>query len=173
MTLPASAGWGSTEHAEEMTAAYIADTERPRPGQARPRATRLRDGYRDRRPDRGSDRSRHAYEAAGDIYFSVGKFDGYGKLSNRDPRIWTREKRRRRRPLKRDPLDFALWKAPSRARTLLGLTLGRGSARLAHRVLGDGRGAARRSTSTIHGGGSDLVFPHHENEIAQTEAARG
>ena len=56
---------------------------------------------------------------------------------------------------------------------LLAVAMGRGAAGLAHRVLGDGGGAPRASASTIHGGGSDLVFPHHENEAAQTRAARG
>ena len=55
----------------------------------------------------------------------------------------------------------------------MGVALGRGPARLAHRVLGDGRGRCSASPFELHGGGSDLVFPHHENEIAQTEAARG
>ena len=55
----------------------------------------------------------------------------------------------------------------------MAVALGRGPAGLAHRVLGDGRGRCSGVDFEIHGGGSDLVFPHHENEIAQTEAARG
>jgi cysteinyl-tRNA synthetase len=118
----------------------------------------------------------HAYPSGGDVYFSVRSFDQYGKLSNR--RIEDLEPGEQGEPdddtaLKRDPLDFALWKAykpdedtswespwgPGRpgwhiecsamAEALLGLDF------------------------DIHGGGIDLVFPHHENEIAQTEAGRG
>jgi cysteinyl-tRNA synthetase len=118
----------------------------------------------------------HAYASGGDVYFSVRSFDQYGKLSNR--RLDELEPGEQGEPdedaaLKRDPLDFALWKAhkpdedtswdspwgPGRpgwhiecsamAETILGLDF------------------------DIHGGGLDLVFPHHENEIAQTEAGRG
>ncbi len=55
----------------------------------------------------------------------------------------------------------------------MGLAVGPRPPRLAHRVLGDGRGGCSASSFDIHGGGIDLVFPHHENEVAQTEAARG
>ena len=69
-------------------------------------------------------------------------------------------------------VDFALWKAHKPDEdTSLGLAVGPRAAGLAHRVLGDGRGAARASDFEIHGGGSDLIFPHHENEAAQTRAA--
>ena len=75
---------------------------------------------------------------------------------------------------KEDPLDFALWKAHKAGRGhRLGRALGRGPPGLAHRVLGDGRAGLLGVGFDIHGGGSDLVFPHHENEAAQTRAARG
>jgi cysteinyl-tRNA synthetase len=118
----------------------------------------------------------HAYPSGGDVYFSVRSFEDYGKLSNR--RLEDLEPGEQGEPdedaaLKRDPIDFALWKAhkpdedtswdspwgrgrpgwhiecSARAETLLGLDF------------------------DIHGGGLDLVFPHHENENAQTEAGRG
>ena len=73
---------------------------------------------------------------------------------------------------KRDPLDFALWKAAKPGEPSWDSAVGRRAAGLAHRVLGDG---ARSTWETfdIHGGGHDLIFPHHENEIAQSEAATG
>ena len=71
---------------------------------------------------------------------------------------------------KEDPRDFALWKANKPEEdTCLGLALGSRPPGLAHRVLGDGREAARTCLE-IHGGGLDLVFPHHENELAQSRA---
>ena len=107
----------------------------------------------------------------GDVYFRVRSFAGYGKLSNRRPEDMDqgeeaglgllKEERARLRALEGDQ---------GRRGHLLGLALGPGAPRLAHRVLGDGRGGAGPSFA-IHGGGSDLVFPHHENEIAQSEAA--
>ncbi len=76
--------------------------------------------------------------------------------------------------LKEDALDFALWKARKPDEdTWLAIAVGRGQARLAHRVLGDGARSSSAPDFDIHSGGADLIFPHHENEIAQTEAARG
>ena len=72
--------------------------------------------------------------------------------------------------LKEDPRDFALWKANKPGEdTVVGLALGPRAPGLAHRVLGDGRGGARPEFE-LHGGGLDLVFPHHENELAQSSA---
>ena len=90
-------------------------------------------------------------------------------------------------PYKRDPMDFVLWK-PSDARGAgLGQPVGQGPSGLAHRVLGHvrqvavgggegeafARGAAHPHEFDIHGGGIDLTFPHHENEIAQSRCAHG
>lgn len=114
----------------------------------------------------------HAYEADGDVYFAVRTFPDYGKLSNRKldelkagARIEPGEK-------KKDPLDFALWKAAKPNEPFWDSPWGKGRpgwhiecSAMSRRYLGD--------TFDIHGGGLDLIFPHHENEIAQSEAATG
>ncbi|MET0832181.1 MAG: cysteine--tRNA ligase [Acidimicrobiia bacterium] len=114
----------------------------------------------------------HAYPAGGDVYYSVRSFDGYGKLSGR--RIDELRSGARIEPgaLKRDPLDFALWKAAKPGEPSWDSPWGPGRpgwhiecSAMARRYLGD--------TFDIHAGGNDLVFPHHENEIAQSEAATG
>lgn len=113
-----------------------------------------------------------AYPMDGDIYYSVERFSGYGKLSGRNledmlagARIDVNEK-------KRNPLDFALWKASPEGEPGWESPWGRGRpgwhiecSVMSQRYLGD--------TFDIHGGGEDLVFPHHENEIAQSEGATG
>ena len=118
----------------------------------------------------------HAYASQGDVYFSVRSFQEYGKLSNRrledlDPQ--DQGEPEEEQALKRDPLDFALWKAHKPGEdTAWDSPWGRGRpgwhiecSAMAEKILG--------LDFEVHGGGSDLVFPHHENEIAQTEAARG
>ena len=114
----------------------------------------------------------HAYPAEGDVYYSVRSFDGYGKLSGR--RVDELRSGARIEPgeLKRDPLDFALWKAAKPGEPTWDSPWGPGRpgwhiecSAMARRYLGD--------TFDIHAGGNDLVFPHHENEIAQSEAATG
>lgn len=114
----------------------------------------------------------HAYEAEGDVYFAVRTFPEYGRLSNRKldelkagARIEPGEK-------KKDPLDFALWKAAKPKEPFWESPWGRGRpgwhiecSAMSRKYLGD--------TFDIHGGGLDLIFPHHENEIAQSEAATG
>ncbi len=113
-----------------------------------------------------------AYVVEGDVYFSVEKFPAYGKLSGRSleemragARISVSEK-------KRHPLDFALWKAEKPGEPSWESPWGRGRpgwhiecSAMAMHYLGE--------TIDIHGGGLDLIFPHHENEIAQSEAATG
>ena len=89
----------------------------------------------------------HAYAVSGDVYFSVRSYPGYGALSHRNVEEMDQGEAVEGADLKRDPLDFASGRPRSPARTPLGLALGPRSARLAHRVLGDGRGAARGSTS--------------------------
>lgn len=110
-----------------------------------------------------------AYEASGDVYFKTRSFDGYGKLSHQSiddlrsgARIEIGEK-------KEDPLDFALWKAAKEGEIYWESPWGKGRpgwhiecSAMAKKYLGD--------SIDIHGGGQDLAFPHHENEIAQSEA---
>ncbi len=111
-----------------------------------------------------------AYAAEGDVYFSVKAFKGYGKLSGR--RIEKLRSGARVEPgeAKRDPLDFALWKAARPGEPAWDSPWGRGRpgwhiecSAMSMAYLGE--------TLDIHAGGADLVFPHHENEIAQAEAA--
>lgn len=116
----------------------------------------------------------YAYESAGDVYFDVRKDDDYGKLSNRnlDEQEGHRELQSGE---KRNPGDFALWKAakadePDEVKFSSPWGDGRPGwhiecSAMAGRYLG--------KTFDIHGGGMDLVFPHHENEVAQSESAYG
>ena len=129
----------------EMTAAYIEDTDRL--GLGRPDAEPLATetiaeivALIEALIERG-----HAYESGGDVYFRVRSFDGYGKLSNRDPDEMDQGEEAGTAELKEDPLDFALWKARKPGEdTSWPSPVGRGAPGLAHRVLGDGREAARR-----------------------------
>src|SRR4051794_5332985 len=115
---------------------------------------------------------RHAYQVEGDVYYHVRSFDGYGKLSHRSlddllsgARIEVDER-------KDDPLDFALWKAAKPGEPWWESPWGNGrpgwhiecSAMCSHHLDG---------VVDIHGGGADLIFPHHENEIAQSESYLG
>jgi cysteinyl-tRNA synthetase len=117
--------------------------------------------------------SGHAYQADGDVYFRVRSFDGYGKLSNRDPAEMDQGEEAGTASLKEDALDFALWKGHKPDEdTAWPSPWGEGRpgwhiecSAMAEKILG--------VDFAIHGGGSDLIFPHHENEVAQTEAARG
>jgi cysteinyl-tRNA synthetase len=156
-----------------MTAAYIEDTDRL--GLGRPDAEPLASetiaeivALIEALIERG-----HAYQADGDVYFRVRSFPGYGKLSNRDPEEMDQGEEAGTAALKEDPLDFALWKG-RKADEDTGWPSPWGEGRpgwhiecsaMAEKELGP--------DFAIHGGGADLVFPHHENEIAQTEAARG
>ena len=112
----------------------------------------------------------HAYAADGDVYFSVRSFQGYGKLSGHDLDSLVAGARVAPGEGKRDPLDFALWKASKPGEPAWDSPWGMGRpgwhiecSAMAEEHLGFG--------FDIHGGGLDLVFPHHENEIAQSEAA--
>jgi len=114
----------------------------------------------------------HAYEAEGSVYFRVRSFPEYGKLSNQRIDELGDEARIEAEPGKEDPLDFAVWKAakPGEREHLWESPWGRGRpgwhiecSAMGLRYLGAG--------FDIHGGGRDLIFPHHENEIAQAEAA--
>ncbi len=118
----------------------------------------------------------HAYEAQGDVYFAVRSYPSYGKLSGRDideAQGGHRELRADGQGLedrKRDPLDFALWKSAKPGEPSWDSPWGQGRpgwhiecSAMSHKYLG--------LPFDIHGGGGDLVFPHHENEMAQSEAA--
>jgi len=114
-----------------------------------------------------------AYPAAnGDVYFSVRTLESYGKLSGRRVDELRSGARIEVDEDKHDPLDFALWKAAKPGEPHWDSPWGSGRpgwhiecSAMAHKYLGDG--------FDIHGGGSDLIFPHHENEIAQSEGASG
>ena len=108
----------------------------------------------------------------GDVYFSVKSFPGYGKLSKRNPDDMLNGVRKDVEEGKRDPLDFALWKSAKEGEISWDSPWGKGRpgwhiecSAMNLRYLGE--------QIDIHGGGKDLIFPHHENEIAQTEALTG
>jgi cysteinyl-tRNA synthetase len=166
-------GVPSAELAREMTAAYVEDTDRlglGRPDEE-PRATESIDAIVALIQDLVD--SGHAYERRGDVYFRVGSFEGYGKLSNRPLEEMQQGEGDDAAELKEAPQDFALWKARKEDEdSWWESPWGEGRpgwhiecSAMAESVLG--------VPFELHGGGSDLVFPHHENEIAQTEAARG
>jgi cysteinyl-tRNA synthetase len=113
-----------------------------------------------------------AYQAGADVYFAVGKWPEYGKLSRRDLAELQAGARVEVNPDKRDPLDFALWKGVKPGEPTWDSPWGPGRpgwhiecSAMAGKYLGTG--------FDIHGGGEDLIFPHHENEIAQSEGATG
>jgi cysteinyl-tRNA synthetase len=118
-------------------------------------------------------KSEHAYRADnGDVYYAVRQFADYGKLSNKNLDELLAGARIEVGELKRDPRDFALWKAASDDEVGWDSPWGYGRpgwhiecSAMSTCCLGD--------SFDIHGGGSDLMFPHHENEIAQSEAATG
>ena len=114
----------------------------------------------------------HAYAAEGHVLFSVGTFSDYGKLSRRDPEDMLAGARIDVAPYKRDPGDFVLWK-PSDD-TLPGWNSPWGRGRPGWHIECSAMAEAHLGDSIdIHGGGMDLQFPHHENEIAQSECAHG
>lgn len=117
-------------------------------------------------------KSCHAYEVNGDVYFDVSTFPGYGKLSGQSLDDLKAGARIDVTEIKRNPEDFALWKAAKPGEDSWDSPWGKGRpgwhiecSAMSMRYLGE--------TIDIHGGGQDLIFPHHENEIAQSEAATG
>ncbi|MDX6587814.1 MAG: cysteinyl-tRNA synthetase [Solirubrobacterales bacterium] len=166
-------GVPSAEHAAEMTRLYTEDTgllgigrpdSEPLATETIPEIVEMIEALIERE---------HAYESGGDVYFRVRSFDGYGKLSNRDPDEMDQGEEAGTQSLKENPLDFALWKAQKPGEdTAWKSPWGDGRpgwhiecSAMAEKVLG--------ADFEIHGGGVDLVFPHHENEVAQSEGARG
>ncbi|WP_273267107.1 cysteine--tRNA ligase [Flexistipes sinusarabici] len=114
----------------------------------------------------------NAYEIDGDVYFRVKSFQEYGKLSNRDIEELKAGTRIEVRDNKEDPLDFALWKKSKEGEPGWESPWGKGRpgwhiecSVMSSKILG--------LPFDIHGGGKDLIFPHHENEIAQSEALCG
>jgi cysteinyl-tRNA synthetase len=113
-----------------------------------------------------------AYQVDGDVYFSVASFPEYGKLSGRKLEDMVAGARIEINPQKRNPMDFALWKSAKPGEPSWESPWGKGRpgwhiecSAMSSRLLGE--------TIDIHGGGKDLIFPHHENEIAQSETAFG
>ncbi len=169
----AAAGIGSEQLADEMTAAYFADT------------ARLELGRPDHEPTAEGTMAQiitliealveqgHAYEAGGDVYFAVRSYERYGELSHRRLEDMDQGEGVEGAELKRAPFDFALWKATKPTEdTAWDSPWGPGRpgwhiecSAMAEALLGMG--------FEIHGGGSDLTFPHHENEAAQSGAAHG
>ncbi|MEB1530035.1 cysteine--tRNA ligase [Xanthomonas sp. WHRI 7945] len=116
--------------------------------------------------------SGHAYAAQGHVLFAVASFAGYGKLSRRDPEEMLAGARVEVAPYKRDPGDFVLWKPSSD--DLPGWDSPWGRGRPGWHIECSAMAAAHLGpTIDIHAGGVDLQFPHHENEIAQSECAHG
>ncbi len=168
-----SAGAPSEQLAREMTAAYIADTdalELGRPNEE-PLASETMGpivAYIEALIERG-----HAYESGGDVFFRVRSDPDYGSLSHRRLEDMDQGEPVEGSDRKQDPLDFALWKAHKEGEDTFWPS-----------PWGPGRPGWHIECSAmaescldvgfdIHGGGSDLLFPHHENEAAQTRAARG
>jgi cysteinyl-tRNA synthetase len=168
-----AAGRPSAELAEEMAKAYREDTDRL--GLGRPDAEPLATEYIGQIVELidALIRGGSAYMAAGDVYFRVRNVGNYGELSRRDLDQMDQGEGVEGADLKEDPLDFALWKAWKEGEdTSWDAPWGRGRpgwhiecSAMAEALLG--------VSFDIHGGGIDLVFPHHENEAAQTLAARG
>jgi cysteinyl-tRNA synthetase len=168
-----AAGIGSEELARDMTAHYMADTERLGLGRPdhEPLASETIAEIIDliqKLIDRG-----HAYAVDGDVYFAVRSYARYGELSHRKLEDLDQGEGREGSERKRDTFDFALWKAQKPGEdTAWDTPWGRGRpgwhiecSAMAEKLLG--------LDFEIHGGGSDLTFPHHENEAAQTCAAHG
>jgi cysteinyl-tRNA synthetase len=114
----------------------------------------------------------HAYVLDGDVYFSVPSFPSYGKLSGRDAEAMLAGARIEPDERKHDPRDFALWKAAKPGEPWWESPWGRGRPGW-HIECSTMSMAIFGAQVDIHGGGSDLIFPHHENEIAQSESYSG
>ena len=166
-------GIPSAQLASEMTADYLSDTDGL--GLGRPDHEPLASETIPEMVDLIGElvQRGNAYPVSGDVYFQVRSYPEYGELSHRDVDAMDQGEGVEGAELKRDPLDFALWKARKPDEdTFWEAPWGRGRpgwhiecSAMAEELLG--------LELDIHGGGSDLVFPHHENEAAQTFAARG
>jgi cysteinyl-tRNA synthetase len=160
------------ELAERVTADYVANLKRLNVTSIdhMPRAT---DHIRDiQEMIQGLIDKGYAYPAGGDVYFDITKDEDYGKLCNRDPEQLEAGARIEVSEKKRSPGDFALWKSAKPGEPAWDSPWGAGRpgwhiecSAMSRRLLGD--------TFDIHGGGLDLQFPHHENELAQSESYTG
>jgi serine O-acetyltransferase len=160
------------EVAEKYISEYREDMRRLKvaPADVEPRATEYIDGMID--IIKGLIDKGYAYELEGDVYFEVKRFPEYGKLSGRSldelqagARVDVDER-------KRNPMDFALWKSSKEGEPAWESPWGPGRpgwhiecSAMSLKLLGEG--------FDIHGGGADLIFPHHENELTQSEAFTG
>ena len=168
----AAAGVPSAELARDMTAHYLADTDRL--GLGRPDHEPLASETIEEIVELIGTliEADHAYAVDGDVYFRVRSYPRYGELSHRDVEQMDQGEGVEGGERKEDPLDFALWKAQKEGEdTAWDAPWGRGRpgwhiecSAMAEEILG--------LDLDIHGGGSDLIVPHHENEAAQTRAAR-
>jgi cysteinyl-tRNA synthetase len=168
-----AAGIGSERLAHEMSEAYIADTDAL--GLGRPDHEPLASATIGEIIELIGEliESRHAYAVDGDVYFAVRSYPEYGEISHQKVEQMDQGEGVEGAQRKRDPLDFALWKAQKPDEdTSWEAPWGRGRpgwhiecSAMAESLLG--------LDFEIHGGGSDLIFPHHENEAAQTRAAHG
>jgi cysteinyl-tRNA synthetase len=169
----AAAGGSSVELAAAMTAAYFADTDRlglGRPDEEPLASESIEAIVAEIEALLAKD---FAYAVGGDVYFRVRRDASYGALSRRELDAMDQGEDADGEALKEDPLDFALWKAQKeREDSAWDAPWGRGRpgwhiecSAMAEGLLGVG--------FDIHGGGLDLLFPHHENEAAQTRCARG
>ncbi len=166
-------GVGSAQLAREMTAAYIADTDALGLGRPdrEPLASETIAGIIaliERLIENG-----HAYAVDGDAYFSVRSYPGYGEISHQRVDEMDQGEGVEGAERKRDPLDFALWKG-EKADEDSAWDSPWGPGRPGWHIECSAMAEALLGLDfDIHGGGSDLIFPHHENEAAQTAAAHG
>lgn len=160
------------ELAERFIKEYYADAEGLGIGRAsvHPKATENIDSIIEL--IRSLEEKGYAYAVGGDVYFSTKSFKEYGKLSHQSLEDLELGSRIDVDERKRDPMDFALWKAQKPGEPAWDSPWGKGRpgwhiecSAMATKYLGE--------TIDIHSGGQDLIFPHHENEIAQSEAATG
>ena len=171
-------GTSMAEVSERFIAAYFEDMERlnVRPADSYPRATHTLDGIK--RLVYELEQKGYAYASQGDVYYSVGNFADYGKLSGKkledlqagaSGRVEVENPESQK---KQDPFDFALWKGAKPGEPAWESSWGAGRpgwhiecSAMVREHLGE--------TIDFHLGGGDLIFPHHENEIAQSEAVTG
>lgn len=163
------------EVSERFIKAYFEDMERLNvtPADAYPRATHALDGIKKLVWE--LEQKGYAYQTGGDVYYSVHKFDGYGKLSGRkleDLQAGAGGRTNQSEAQKENDFDFALWKSAKPGEPSFDSPWGKGRpgwhiecSAMVREMLGE--------TIDIHAGGNDLIFPHHENEIAQSEAVTG
>ncbi|MDR3259435.1 MAG: cysteine--tRNA ligase [Fusobacteriaceae bacterium] len=161
------------EVADKYIAAYFEDTKKinlKEDGMIRPKATENIDEMIDIISKLIE--KNYAYESNGDVYFRVGQYEDYGKLSKKNIDELLNGVRIDLNEQKKDPLDFALWKKAKEDEPSWDSPWGKGRpgwhiecSAMSNKYLG--------KTFDIHGGGEDLIFPHHENEIAQSKCSIG